>query len=62
MKNVNRKSNNVLVGAALVLLLSAAVSSAFVWGEVASAVKIGMLAFGFSIGVVIGILISRRSK
>jgi len=56
------KSNNALVGIALLFLALAAASSAAIWGEVSSAVKIGMFAFGFGSGVAAGMLIARRRK
>jgi hypothetical protein len=56
------KSNNALVGMALLFLVLAAASSVVIWSEVASAVKIGMFAFGFGSGIAAGTLIARRSK
>jgi hypothetical protein len=56
------KSNNALVGTALLFLVLATASSVVIWEEVASAVKIGMFAFGFGSGVGIGTLIARHSK
>jgi hypothetical protein len=56
------KSNNVLVGMGLLFLILATASSVVIWGEVSSAVKIGMFAFGFGSGVAVGTLIARRSK
>jgi hypothetical protein len=56
------KSNNVLVGIALLFLALAAASSAVLWSEIASAAKIGMFAFGFGSGIAAGAMIVRRSK
>lgn len=56
------KSNSTLVIIALLSLLLAVVSSAVLWGEVSSAVKIGMFAFGFGSGVGAGAWIARRQK
>jgi hypothetical protein len=56
------KSNNTLVGMALLFLALATASSVLAWSEVASAVKIAMFAFGFGAGIAAGTLIARRSK
>lgn len=56
------KSNNALTGIALLFLILAVASSLVIWSEVASAVKIGMFAFGFGSGIAAGTLIARRSK
>lgn len=56
------KSNNALVGTALLFLILAVSSSITLWGEVSSPVKIGMYAFGFATGITVGTLIARRSK
>lgn len=56
------KSNNVLTGIALLFLILAVASSVVLWSEIASAVKIGMFAFGFGSGIAAGALIARRSK
>ena len=56
------KSNNGLVGIALLFLILAAASSVVVWSEISSAVKIGMFAFGFGSGIATGALLARRSK
>lgn len=56
------KSNNTLIAIALLSLILAIISSAVIWGDVSSGVKIGMFAFGFSAGVASGSLIARRSK
>ena len=56
------KSNNALVGTAILFLILATVSSVVIWSEVGSAVKIGMFAFGFGSGIAVGTLIARRSK
>jgi hypothetical protein len=56
------KSNNTLVGTALLFLLMAVASSVTLWGDVSSPVKIGMFAFGFSAGIAAGTLIARRTK
>ena len=56
------KSNTSLIVIALLTLVLAVVSSVIVWGEIASAVKIAMYAFGFSSGVGVGALMARRSK
>lgn len=54
------KSNNMLVGIALLFLILAVAASVVIWDEVSSPVKIGMFAFGFGSGVAAGALISRR--
>jgi hypothetical protein len=56
------KSNNTLVGIGLLFLILAVASSLVVWNEIASAVKIGMFAFGFGSGIAAGALLARRSK
>lgn len=56
------KSNNTLVGIALLFVVLAATSSVVLWSEIASAVKIGMFAFGFGSGIAAGAIIARRSK
>ena len=56
------KSNNALIGTALLFLIMAVSSSVMLWGDVSAPVKIGMYAFGFATGVVVGTLIVRRSK
>ncbi|HEU0294541.1 MAG TPA: hypothetical protein VFR47_17510 [Anaerolineales bacterium] len=56
------KSNNVLTGIALLFLILAVASSLVIWSEIASAVKIGMFAFGFGSGIAAGTVIARRSK
>jgi hypothetical protein len=56
------KSNNALVGTAILFLILATVSSVVIWSEVGSAVKIGMFALGFGSGIAVGTLIARRSK
>jgi len=54
------KSNHTLIGISLLCLVLAVLASAAVWGDVSSAVKIGMYAFGFGTGVAAGALIIRR--
>lgn len=56
------KSNSTLVIIGLLSLLLAVVSSAVLWAEVSSAVKIGMFALGFGSGVAAGAWIARRQK
>ena len=56
------KSNNALVGTALLFLVMATTTSVVLWGDVSSPVKIGMFAFGFASGIAVGTLIARRSK
>ena len=56
------KSNNALMGIALLFLILAVTSSVVIWTEISSAVKIGMFAFGFGAGITAGTLIARRSK
>ena len=56
------KSNSTLVIIALLLLILAVASSTVIWGEVSSAVKIGMFALGFGSGVASGAWIARRQK
>ena len=56
------KSNNALMGIALLFLLLAVAASLVVWSEIASAVKFGMFAFGFGSGIATGALLARRSK
>jgi tellurite resistance protein TehA-like permease len=54
------KSNNMLIGIALLFLILAVAASVAIWDEVSSPVKIGMFAFGFGSGVAAGALINRR--
>ena len=54
------KSNDALIGMAFFWLAIAVLASAIVWGEISSAVKIGMYAFGFATGVAAGALIVKR--
>ena len=56
------KSNNALLGTALLFLVLAVSSSVAIWGNLSSPVKIGMFAFGFGCGVAVGTLIARRRK
>jgi tellurite resistance protein TehA-like permease len=56
------KSNNALIGTALLFLILAVSSSVTLWGNVSSPVKIGMFAFGFGAGIVAGTLIARRAQ
>ncbi|MEP7136501.1 MAG: hypothetical protein ABI904_16350 [Chloroflexota bacterium] len=56
------KSNNALIGTALLFLVMAVSSSVTLWGDVSSPVKIGMFAFGFATGIAAGTLIARRAK
>lgn len=56
------KSNSTLVIIALLSLILAVASSAVLWSEVSSSVKIGMFAFGFGSGVAAGSWITRRQK
>lgn len=56
------KSNNAMVGIALLFLILATTASVAIWGDVSSPVKIGMFAFGFGSGVAVGTLIARRAK
>lgn len=57
------KSNNTLITIAVLSLGLAVLASLLVWGEVTSAVKIGMYAFGFATGVAAGVfIIKRRTK
>jgi hypothetical protein len=56
------KSNRSLIAIALFCLVVAAVSSAIIWAEVPSPVKLGMFAFGFGPGVTVGTLIARRAR
>ena len=56
------KSNNALIGTALLFLIMAVSSSITLWGAVSSPVKIGMFAFGFGTGIAAGTLVARRSK
>jgi hypothetical protein len=56
------KSNNALIGMALLFLILAVSASITLWSDVSSPVKIGMYAFGFATGVAVGTLIARRSK
>lgn len=56
------KSNNALIGTALLFLVMATASSVTLWGDVSSPVKIAMFAFGFSSGIAVGTLIARRAK
>ena len=54
------KSNNALIGMALLFLALATLASVLVWSDVSFAIKIGMYAFGFSTGVAAGALITNR--
>jgi len=54
------KSNNMLVGMALLFLALVTLASTMIWNDVSFAVKIGMYAFGFSTGVAAGALIVKR--
>lgn len=54
------KSNNALIVISLLSLVLAVVTSTVVWGDITSAVKIGMYAFGFATGVAAGALIVKR--
>jgi len=57
------KSNNTLVGMSLMFLVLAVATSVVIWGDVSSAAKIGMFAFGFGSGVTVGALVvSRRNQ
>jgi len=56
------KSNNMLVGIALLFLILAVATSVAIWGDVSTPVKIGMFAFGFGSGIAAGNLIARRAK
>ena len=56
------KSNNTLIGMALLFLALATLASTLVWNDVSFAVKVGMYAFGFSTGVAAGALIVRRKE
>jgi glycerol uptake facilitator-like aquaporin len=56
------KSNKALLATALLFLVLAVASSVALWSDVSSPVKIGMFAFGFGAGIVVGTLIARRAK
>jgi len=56
------KSNNRLIGMALLFLVMAVSSSVSLWGDVSAPVKIGMYAFGFATGIAVGTLIARRRQ
>jgi hypothetical protein len=56
------KSNTALIAVALAALIFAVAASVVIWGEVSSAVKIGMFALGFSSGAALGASVARRSK
>jgi len=56
------KSNNALIGTALLFLILATAVSNAIWGDVSSPVKIGMFAFGFGAGIAAGTLIARRAN
>ena len=56
------KSNNAMVGIALLFLILATTASVAIWEDVSSPVKIGMFAFGFGSGVAVGTLFARRAK
>lgn len=56
------KSNNVLIGMALLFLALTALASTVMWSDVSFTVKIGMYAFGFSSGVAAGAVIIRQKK
>jgi len=61
-KENQMKSNNALIGTALLFLIMAVSSSITLWGDVSTPVKIGMFAFGFGSGIAAGTLIARRAK
>ncbi|MCE9646137.1 MAG: hypothetical protein K8S20_09080 [Chloroflexi bacterium] len=54
------KSNNALLGMAILFLVMAVSASVVFWADVSSAAKIGMFASGFGCGVAAGTLIARR--
>jgi uncharacterized membrane protein len=54
------KSNATLIVIGLLFLVMGVTSSVTVWGEVFSAVKLGMFAFGFGAGIAAGSLLARR--
>jgi hypothetical protein len=56
------ETNHAMVILALLFLLFAAASSATLWSDIASPVKIGMYAFGFGTGIAAGMVIARRAK
>ena len=56
------KSNNALIGTALLFLVMAVSASVTLWGNVSSPVKIAMFAFGFATGIMVGTLLARRSQ
>ncbi|HXD12224.1 MAG TPA: hypothetical protein VN653_19295 [Anaerolineales bacterium] len=56
------KSNNSLIGTALLFLIMAVSTSVTLWGSITSPVKIAMFAFGFSAGIAAGTLIARRAQ
>jgi len=56
------KSNNSLIGTELLFLVMAVSASVTLWGDVSSPVKIGMFAFGFGTGIMVGTLIARHSQ
>ena len=56
------KSNNAIIGIALLFLCFAAIASVTIWGDVSSPVKIGMFSFGFGAGIAAGTLIVRRKN
>ena len=55
------KSNSVLAVIALLSLILAVFSSTLIWGDVGSAVKFGMFAFGFGSGVAVGARAAKRN-
>jgi hypothetical protein len=56
------KSNPALIGMSLLFLVLAVASSVVIWGEISSAAKIAMFAFGYGAGTAGGTLMARRSK
>jgi len=56
------KSKNTLIVTGVLVLAFTTFASAFVWNDIAFAAKLGMYAFGFSSGVIAGILITMRKE
>ena len=55
------KSNNMLIGLSILLLVLAAAFSLVFWADVSLAAKIGLFVLGFGSGVTAGQWFARRS-
>ena len=55
------KSNQSLIITAVLFLLMAVTASTILWSEISAPVKIAMFAFGFSVGILVGTFLARRT-